>query len=382
MTNKPEVKARVIGVFILLLLGGWVLHSFISLLAWAVVLAVTTWPIYQRLLINKELHGKATWGAVGLTLLIGAIILAPLGYGLHRLLNEAQSLGQFLTDAQNVGIPAPNWLETLPMIGQWAKNFWIDTLGSAEAAKESLHWLSTGGAVTYTKDFAGQLLHRFFSFLTILLILFFIYQHGDGLSRQILASSRKLFGEIGVRYVLHATAAVRATVNGMVLIGLGKGLLLGVGYALAGLSHPAILGALTGTFAMIPFAAKIIFGACSLVLVAEGHIVAATGLFVYGMILTMIADNYVRPALIGGVVKLPFIWALLGIFAGMETLGLLGLFLGPTLMAVLMSLWRDWIADMDKTVRTQETEDSVLKNAQTEVEQLSSSSATEFDDGQ
>jgi predicted PurR-regulated permease PerM len=134
----------------------------------------------------------------------------------------------------------------------------------------------------------------------------------------------------------------------MVLIGLGKGVLMGVGYAFAGLSNPALLGALTGFFALIPYAAKLIFGACALVLVAEGHMAAGGGLFTYGMILTLVADNYVRPALIGGVVKLPFIWTLLGIFGGMESFGLLGLFLGPTLMAVLMSIWRDWVEDMYK----------------------------------
>jgi len=348
MANNLEVRARFIGVFVLLLLGAWVLHGFLPLLAWAVVLAIATWPIHQRLLITKELHGKMTWGAVLLTLLIGAVILAPLGYGLIRLLDEAQSLGQFLTDAQNIGIAPPEWLDGLPMIGSWAEESWIKALGSAEAAKASLHWLGTGGAVAYTKNFAGQLLHRFISFLMILLMLLFVYQHGDGLGRQVVASCRKLFGEeVGARYALHAASAVRGTVNGMLLIGLGKGLLMGVGYAFAGLSHPAILGALTGIFAMIPFAAKLIFGACSLVLLAEGHYVAASGLFAYGMVLTLIADNYVRPALIGGAVKLPFLWTLLGIFGGMETLGLLGLFLGPTLMALLMSIWRDWIEDIN-----------------------------------
>lgn len=347
MPNNLEVKARLIGVIFLLLLGAWVLHNFLPLLAWAVVLAITTWPIYKRLLIRKELHGKVTWGAVILTLLIGAIILAPLAYGLGRLLDDADSLGHLLTDAQSAGIAPPSWLETLPMIGEWAKSSWINALGSAEAAKSTLHWLGSGGVVSYTKDFASQLLNRFISFLMILLLLLFVYQHGEHLSRQVLASSRKLFGEVGVRYMLHATAAVRATVNGMVLVGLGKGLLLGAGYAFAGISHPAILGALTGIFAMIPFAAKLIFGACSMVLIAQGQMIEAISLFTYGMVLTLIADNYVRPALIGGAVKLPFIWTLLGIFGGMETFGLLGLFLGPTLMAVLMSIWRDWIDDIN-----------------------------------
>jgi len=356
MPNNLEVKARLIGGLILLLLGSWVLHSSLPLLVWAVVLAITTWPVYQRLLAFKKFHGHVTWGALGLTLLIGVIIMAPMGYGLGRLLQEAQSLGHILTKAQKVGIPPPVWLETLPLAGSWATEAWINVLGSPEAANESLHWLGTGGAITYTKDFASQILHRFFGFLLTLVALFFVYQHGTGLSRHVLASSRKLFGERGVRYTLHATAAVRATVNGMILIGLGKGLLMGAGYAFAGLSHPALLGALTGIFAMIPFAAKLIFGACSLVLVAEGHMAAGGGLFAYGMVLTLMADNYVRPALIGNAVKLPFIWTLLGIFGGMETFGLLGLFLGPTLMAVLMSIWRDWVADIDQPDKSLELE--------------------------
>jgi predicted PurR-regulated permease PerM len=330
----------------LLLLGGWVLHSFLPLLAWAVVLAITTWPVYTRLLTTGKFHGQVIWVAICLTLLIGAIILVPLGYGLNRLLQETQSLGQIITDAQKIGIPAPAWLETIPVVGSWAIDSWTSFLGTPEAAKESLHWLGSGGAITYTKELASQLLHRFFGFLLTLLVLFFVYRHGDGLGRQVLATSQKLFGETGIRYAEHATAAVRATVNGLVLVGLGEGLLLGVGYAFAGLSHPATLGALTGVFAMIPFAAKLIFGACALVLVAQGHIAAGSALFVFGLVVILAADNYVRPALIGGAVQLPFIWTLLGIFGGLENFGLLGLFLGPTLMAVLMSIWRDWMEEV------------------------------------
>ncbi len=345
MQNKLEIRARLIGGLLLLLLGAWVLHSYLALLAWAVVLAITTWPVYIRLLDSTKLHGHVVWAAICLTLLIGAMILVPLGYGLSRLLQETESLGQLITEAQKVGIPPPAWLITLPGIGNWANESWINYVGSSEAAKETLHLIGSGGAITFTKEFASQLLHRFFGFLITLLVLFFVYRHGDGLGRQVLTTSQKLFGETGIRYAVHATAAIRATVNGLVLVGLGEGLLLGVGYAFAGLSHPAILGALTGVFAMIPFAAKLIFGACALVLIAGGQVAEGTSLFVFGVVVILLADNYVRPTLIGGAVQLPFIWTLLGIFGGIENFGLLGLFLGPTLMAVLMSIWRDWIED-------------------------------------
>lgn len=339
MSNNLEFRARLIGGAILLILGGWILHSFLTYLIWAVVLAITTWPLYRR--IQEQVSQHTVWVALGLTLTIGLSILTPLVYGLTRLIGESQSLGQLLSEAQQSGMSAPDWLKTLPLIGSWAASRWADALGTPEAANDSLRWLETGEAIGYTKAFASQIAHRVFGFLITLLVLFFVYCHGTGLGRQILESSRKLFGETGARYAVHAAAAVRATVNGLVLVALGQGLLLGVGYAFAGLSHPAILGAITVLFAMIPFAAKLIFSACALVLVAQGEVAAGVGLFVYGVMVILLADNYVRPSLIGGAVHLPFLWTLLGILGGVENFGLLGLFLGPTVMAVLMSIWRD-----------------------------------------
>ncbi len=347
MPNNLETRARFIAVAVLLAAGTWVLQGFLPLLAWAVVTAISTWPLYQYLLVSKKLHGKVTWGAVALTLMIGAVILWPVFYGLLRLLDESQSFAQFLMEAKKIGIAPPDWLATVPMLGDWAKQQWLETLGTPQAANETLHWLGTAGALAYTKELASQLFHRFMSFLVFLLILLFVYQHGDSLAKQVQASSRRVFGDVGVRYTLHAATAIRGTVNGMMLVGVGKGLLMGVGYAVAGMSHPAILGALTGFFALIPFAAKLIFGACALVLLAENHIPEAIGLFAYGMVLTFVTDNYIRPILIGGAVRLHFIWTLLGIFGGMEAMGLLGLFLGPAILAVLMSIWRDWLRDMD-----------------------------------
>jgi predicted PurR-regulated permease PerM len=341
-----ESRARLIGGGCLLLLGAWVLHSFLGLLLWAVVLAITTWPIYQRLLDAHRFHGNATWIALVLTLLIGAIILVPLGYGLGQLIEEAQSLGEIVTHIKTTGIPAPPWLQTLPVAGEWASGYWTKSIGSPEAAEETLHWLGSGGALTYTKNFASQLVHRLLAFLLTLVVLFFVYQHGEQIGKQALATSQRLFGETGSRYASHAAAAIRATVNGLLLVGLGEGLLLGVGYAFVGFTHPAILGALTGVLAMIPFAAKIIVLSCVLILMAEGSMAACIGLAVFGVVVILLADNYVRPLLIGGSVRLPFIWTLLGIFGGLENFGLLGLFLGPTLMAVLMSIWRDWVEDI------------------------------------
>jgi predicted PurR-regulated permease PerM len=330
-----------VGGFLLLLLGGWILHSFLGFLVWAVVLALTTWPLYQRLL---KVRGEGWAPALALTLCIGLIILAPLSYGLTRLIAEAHALGQNLAEAQHQGLPAPAWVQTIPMIGAWAAASWNEALGAPESAKETFHALETGDAIAYVKSFASQVFHRLAGFFISLLALFFLYRHGASLGAQVLDGARRAVGEVGARYAAHAVTAVRATVNGLVFVGLGEGLLLGVGYAVAGLSHPALLGAITGVLAMIPFAAKPVFIGCALVLAAQGQTLAAAGLFGFGLAVIVLADNYIRPALIGGAVKLPFLWTLLGILGGLENFGLLGLFLGPTVMAVLMSIWRDSLA--------------------------------------
>ncbi len=125
-------------------------------------------------------------------------------------------------------------------------------------------------------------------------------------------------------------------------MGLGEGVLLGVVYAVAGVPDPTVFGAFTAVAAMVPFAAGLSFGAAALLLAAQGALVWALVVLVTGMAVTFTADHFVRPVLIGGATRLPFLWVLLGILGGVEAWGLLGLFLGPAIMAALILLWREW----------------------------------------
>jgi predicted PurR-regulated permease PerM len=136
--------------------------------------------------------------------------------------------------------------------------------------------------------------------------------------------------------------AVLATVNGLVLVGLGEGVLMGIAYIIAGLPHPISVAALTGVLAVIPFGAPVAFGAAALYLAASGSAVAGVAVLCFGLVVVFVADHAIRPVIIGGAARLPFLWVLLGILGGLETFGIIGLFLGPAIMAALISLWRDW----------------------------------------
>jgi predicted PurR-regulated permease PerM len=138
-------------------------------------------------------------------------------------------------------------------------------------------------------------------------------------------------------------AAVRGTVSGLVVVGLGEGALLGVAYFVTGLPHVALLGFITAIAAMLPFCAPITFGLAALWLLAQGSLAAAVGLVVFGSVVVFVAEHFVRPVLIGNSTRLPFLLVLFGILGGAETFGLLGIFVGPALMTVLMVLWTDLV---------------------------------------
>jgi predicted PurR-regulated permease PerM len=161
------------------------------------------------------------------------------------------------------------------------------------------------------------------------------------LLRQAKLISGRLLGPPGERFGNVAASAVRGTVDGLLLVGLGEALLLGIAYGIAGVPHPALFGALTGLMSAVPFASPVVFIAAGLWLLTQSQTAAAIALVAFGSAVVFVADHFVRPALIGGSTRLPFIWVLLGILGGVESFGLLGLFIGPALIAVLVSLWRE-----------------------------------------
>jgi len=136
---------------------------------------------------------------------------------------------------------------------------------------------------------------------------------------------------------------VRGAVNGTVLVAIGEGSLIGIGYAVAGVPRPVLFTLATIAVAMLPFGAWLAFGTAASVLIVTGHIAAGLILFGFGAAVMLIGDNIVQPALIGNSVRLPFLWVLVATFGGLETFGLVGLFVGPAVMAALFLVWKEWL---------------------------------------
>lgn len=327
----------------LVLLALWVVRDFIVVVAWASVLAIALWPLLRKVEGNRWFNGRATLIAAALTLAIALLVVLPVGIGIAQALREAHDMSEWFKTAQENGIAVPDFVQHLPFGAQQISAWWQANLGQPLRDTAAMKGLHSNTVMTLGRAFGARAVHAVTVFGFMLVTLFVIFQAGPRLSGALLRGARRGFGDDGALLLQHMATAVRGTVSGLVVVGLGEGALLGVAYFVAGLPHAALLALITAIAAMLPFCAPITFGLAALWLLSQGSVAGAIGLAVFGSVVVFVAEHFVRPVLIGNSTRLPFLLVLFGILGGAETFGLLGIFIGPALMTVLMVLWTDLV---------------------------------------
>ena len=346
---------RTIAAIGLVTLAVWVARDFLTALAWAGLIAVTLWPIYVRfaLLIPAE---RDVLAPLLFTLLTGTILIIPLTAALHQIALGSSAFASVLRELQGSGLPVPSWLAQLPMAGEYLDTWWRNNLGNPQNLREWLGHVNIESITAWARALSGAVLQGLFHFAIMLLALFFFLRHGVKLADLMLIAAERLFGEPGMRLTLTVADSVRATVNGTAVAALGKGIFIGIAYVFCGVPHPLLFGALTAALAMVPFGAWIVLIVATLTLPAYGGTgLASIGLLAIGTAVLMIGDNVVLPALIGEAAELPFLLVLIGMLGGLQSFGLIGLFLGPVIMAIVVAVWREWIAGGGRTADTDQT---------------------------
>lgn len=342
MSVSWQHAARFVLALLLFAAGAWTLHRYIPALLWASILAIAVWPLYQRT-ATRWPPGRHNVLLPGLfTLVIGLIFLVPLVLVAYQAGKEIHALYGAIAEARDNGMPAPSWLGHLPVLSRQATDWWNQNLSNPDAANALLQRARQSPLVSNGPELGAAIFHRFVLFGFMLLTLFFLFKDGETVTAQLRNASQRAFGPAGERIGRQMIASVHGTVDGLVLVGLGEGFVMGIAYFVAGVPHPTLFGLFTAVAAMVPFGAPVAFGLAALLLLGQGSVVWAATIAVLGFVVSFVADHFIRPVLIGGTTRLPFLWVLLGILGGVETWGLLGLFLGPAIMAALILLWREW----------------------------------------
>lgn len=325
---------------LVLALGLYLAKAFLTPIAWAAVLALAIWPLYRR--ATERLPGREGVIAAGFALATAILVMIPIAIVAASAVQESQQATAWVAEVQKVGIAMPAWLPGLPMVGSRLAGFWQSHVGSPQATSELLGGLNAGAVFGYTRTVAGQAANGIVLFLVTLVMLVAMLVGGRRLAAEIDRASHRALGDFGRRFVERLVEAVRGTVIGTVLAAVGEGTLIGLGYWATGVPHPLLFAVLTVFIATLPFGAWFAFGVATLILLVQGHVLAAALLFGFSIVVMLIGDNVAQPALIGSSVKLPFVLALLGVFGGLETFGLIGLFIGPAIMSAALLAWRQW----------------------------------------
>jgi predicted PurR-regulated permease PerM len=335
--------ARLSFVAALVAIGLWVARDFLIPLGWAAILALALWPLYRALARGRPGSGSVVPPLL-FTLGVSLVLLIPLSFAALEVGREGQAVADWLGHAQESGLPEPSWLAPLPVIGNQATQWWREHLAKPQQAGDLLRNLNMAALANWTQAFGTQLLSRAFVFFVTMIALFFLLRDGEWLGGRLLDHADRVLGNPGEQLAERLVASARGTFNGTVLVAIGEGVLIGIAYFIAGVPRPMLFTVLTIALAMLPFGAWVAFTAAALLLLLQGGGPLLAGLlFGWGALVMVIGDNFIQPGLIGGAVRLPFLWALIGIFGGLETFGLLGLFLGPVIMAALMTVWREWV---------------------------------------
>ena len=334
----------------LLLLGLWLSASILPALIWAAVVAIAVLPLYERC----ERRSGRSRARVVLPLLFTAgvalIILVPLSLIIAEAASEAHDVAQWFITAQRTGLAEPAWVAHLPVGREFVSGWWQSHLATPELAQQEFRRLDAATVLAHSKVLGVSILHRTVIFAFTMIALFFLLREHRSVADQVGIAIDRSLGPRGERLSEQIVRSIRGTIDGLVLVGLGEGAVMAVAYAVAGVPHAVLLGVITAIAAMIPFGAIIAIGIAALLLVAGGSLLAAAIIFAIGLLVIGIADHFVRPALIGGATKVPFLWILIGILGGVERFGLLGLFIGPATMAALFLLWREFTSSRSQPI--------------------------------
>ena len=330
-----------------MLTGIYFLSGFLVPALAALIIGLASWPMYQRV-VNK-FGGRTTLAASLALVLVVLLLVVPLSLALSYAIKEASNFIGWALAANKNGVAVPVWISSLPLVGERLAEYWRIYLGEPHALGAMVQVVSgehLGNIYRMVLSATGNAFHLLLTVVFMLITLFFVYKDGTYMVAQLDVLGERILPNRWTRFSRVVPATIGATVTGMGLIAMGEGVVLGIAYWVVGVPSPVLLGVLTGFMALIPGGAPLSFSLVSLYLVGSGHTMAGIGLFLWGSIELFVVDKTLRPRLVGGPVKLPFLPTFFGLVGGVKTMGIVGLFVGPVLMALLVAMWREWVRNV------------------------------------
>jgi predicted PurR-regulated permease PerM len=321
----------------------WIIWPFLPAIIWATTLVVATWPIMLR--VQRRLWNKRSLAVAVMTIALLLIFVLPFWLAIATITQHFDRIASWATSLAAFKLPPPpHWLESLPFFGQEAALLWANAAASGIDPLLSKAAPYAGGAATWFVSALGGFGILFVQFLLTVVIAVIMYLSGEHAAALARSFGRRLAGERGEQSVELAGQAIRSVALGVVVTALGQSVLGGLGLALVGVPLAAVLTAVMFMLCIAQLGPLPVLVPAVIWLYWNGESWWGTVLVVWSILLSTM-DSVVRPLLIRMGAHLPLLLLLAGVIGGLIAFGLVGIFLGPVVLAVGYTLLLSWLSE-------------------------------------
>ena len=343
ITLASRIEGHLGWIVLSVLLAGCllVLWPFLSAFLWAIVLCFSTWPIYRRFL--DLVGGRRTLAALLMTLAMILVVLVPVVVIGTTLADNVKEVTAAARHSLEAGPPAPpTWLAKVPLVGEQATAYWQSLAADSEklsAASRRFIEPVSAWLLKITFALGGGLLELTLS----IFIAFFLFRDGLSAAERLVTGVERIGGERGKHLLSVAGNTVRGVVYGILGTALAQAVMAGIGFLIAGVPGAGLLTVLTFFLSVVPVGPPLIWLPAALWLFHQGSTGLGIFMLVWGVGVSSL-DNVIKPWLISQGSDMPFILIFLGVLGGALAFGFIGVFLGPTLLAVGFRMVEEWIS--------------------------------------
>ena len=335
VNNLPRTLMAILALTGLLLGSLWVVRPFLGPGIWSVTIVVATWPLLGRL--QARLGGRRGPAVAIMAVVLLTIIVIPIWLAVDTIIEQSDRLIGLARSLPTLKVPPPPaWLESIPLGPRIARS-WTEIAQAEPGALAARVQPYVGTAVRWFGAQAGSFGALLVHLLVMLIISIILYAQGDVAARGVLAFFHRLAGDNGSAAVVLAGQAIRAVALGVIVTALIQTAVSGLGMAIAGIPHAAVLTAIVFLLCIAQLGPFLVMVPGVIWLYWSGSPGRGTFFLVWTLVvLTM--DNVLRPWLITRGANLPILLIFAGVIGGLLGFGVIGLFIGPVILAVSFTL--------------------------------------------
>jgi predicted PurR-regulated permease PerM len=344
-TDSSDLTRTTLAVlFICILIAAcfWVLRPFLSSLLWAAMIVIATWPYFLKL--QTRLWGKRWLAILVMIVLLALVLIVPVCFAVLTILDRSDEIVGWFQSLSTATIPPPpGWLERIPFVGSSAAEHWQNLAAVSPGQLSKLLGPYASKLVSWFVGQAGNFTMLVLHFLLSIAIAVVLYTSGEKTAGGIRKFARRLAGQSGDEVVVLSAKAIRGVALGIVVTALVQSLLGGIGLYFAGVPAASLLTALMLMLCIAQIGPGLVLIPAAVWLFYSGHNMTGS-LFAVWAVLVCAINNFLQPVLIRKGVDLPMVLIITGVIGGLISFGIIGLFIGPVILAVTFTLLRAWIS--------------------------------------